>query len=85
LGAETLGVPGAASRSSMADMGGLVARGEGTAAGNPDVAAEGPRLNPRLGRFAVIGGLVADCAEGAGAVPLLNSAQRGHLRLVSIF
>jgi hypothetical protein len=78
-------VPGAASRSSMADMGGLVAKGDGTAAGNPNVAAEGPRLNPRFGKFVVVGGgLVADGAE-FGAVPLLNSAQRGHLRLVSIF
>jgi len=68
----------------MADIGGLVAKGDGTAAGNPNVAAEGPLLNPRLGRFAGVGGLVADC-EGVGAVPLLNSAQRGHLRLVSIF
>lgn len=78
-------MPGVVSGSSMADMGGLVAKGDGTAAGNPNVAAEGPRLNPRLGRFvAVGGGLVADDAEGVGTVPLLNSAQRGHLRLVSI-
>ena len=62
-----------------------MAKGDGTAAGNPNVAAEGPLLNPRLGRFAVVGGLVADCTEGVGTVPLLNSAQRGHLRLVSIF
>lgn len=79
-------MPGTASRSSMADMGGLVAKGEGTAAGNPNVAVEGPRLNPRLGKFAVVGGggLVAEGVEGAGTVLLLNSAQRGHLRLVSI-
>lgn len=32
------------------------------------------------------GGLVADtgAAAGTGAAPLLNSAQRGHLRLVSV-
>lgn len=80
-------MPGTASRSSMADMGGLVAKGDGTAAGNPNVAVEGPRLNPRLGRFAVVGGggLVAEeGVEGVGTVLLLNSAQRGHLRLVSI-
>jgi hypothetical protein len=70
----------------MADMGGLVAKGDGTAAGNPNVAVEGPRLNPRLGRFVVVGGgLVADEPDAVGAVPLLNSAQRGHLRFVSIF
>ena len=69
----------------MADMGGLVAKGDGTAAGKPNVAVEGPRLKPRLGRFAVVGGgLVADGVEGVGTVLLLNSAQRGHLRLVSI-
>ena len=85
FGAEPLGVPGTASRSSMADMGGLVAKGDGTAAGNPNVVVEGPRLKPRLGRFAVVGaGLVADGVEGVGTVLLLNSAQRGHLRLVSI-
>jgi len=71
--------------SSSADMGGLVARGEGTAAGKPK-GIEGPRLNPRFGRFAVVGGgLVAgpDWVGVTGAVPLLNSAQRGHFRLVS--
>jgi hypothetical protein len=78
-------VPGTASRSSMADMGGLVANGDGTAAGNPNVAVEGPRLKPRLGRFAVVGGgLAAEGVEGVGTVLLLNSAQRGHLRLVSV-
>jgi len=84
FGAEPLGVPGTASRSSMADMGGLVAKGDGTAAGNPNVAVEGPLLNPRLGKFAVVGGggLVAEGVEGVGTVLLLNSAQRGHLRLV---
>lgn len=85
FGAEPLGVPGTASRSSMADMGGLVAKGDGTAAGNPNVAVEGPLLKPRLGRFAVVGGeLVAEAVEDVGTVPLLNSAQRGHLRLVFI-
>ena len=70
----------------MADMGGLVAKGDGTAAGNPNVAVEGPLLKPRLGKFAVVGGggLVAEGVEGVGTVLLLNSAQRGHLRLVSI-
>ena len=77
-------MPGTASTSSMADMGGLVAKGDGTAAGNPNAALEGPRLKPRLGRFAVVeGGLVAE-PDCAGAVPLLNSAHRGHFRFVSI-
>ena len=77
---------GASASSSWADIGGLVARGEGTAAGKPKAALEGPRWNPRLGKFAVVdGGLVAE-PEGVGvtgAVPLLNSAQRGHFRFVS--
>jgi hypothetical protein len=67
-------------------MGGLVARGEGTAAGKPNEGLEGPRLNPKLGRFAVVGGGLVAEPEGVGvtgAVPLLNSAQRGHFRLVS--
>lgn len=67
-------------------MGGLLAKGEGTAAGNPNAALEGPRLKPRLGKFAVVEGrLVAepDAAEPVGAVPLLNSAHRGHFRFVS--
>jgi len=66
----------------MPDMGGLVARGDGTA-GKPNEDVEGPRLKPRLGKFGVVGGgLVADVEEVEGAVPLLNSAHRGHLRLV---
>lgn len=73
----------AGSLSSIADTGGLVASGDGTAAGNPkDVL--GPLLKPRFGKLAG-GGLVAvpDEVDGTGAAPLLNSAQRGHLRLVS--
>jgi len=69
----------------MLDTGGLVARGDGTAAGKPNAEVDGPRLNPRLGRLGVAGGgLVAeaDVGVGGGAVPLLNSAYRGHLRLV---
>jgi hypothetical protein len=74
---------GASASSSRADIGGLVARGEGTAAGK---LKEGPRLNPRLGKFAVVGGGLVAEPEGVGvtgAVPLLNSAQRGHFRFVS--
>lgn len=70
--------------SSMADTGGLVANGEGTAAGNPNAAPEEPRLNPKVGNPEG-GGLVAE-PEGMGVpgpVPLLNSAQRGHFRFVS--
>jgi len=78
-------VDGAAGSSSIADTGGLVANGEGTATGKPKAGFEGPRLNPRLG-ILIAGGLVAE-PEGtsdAGAVPLLNSAHRGHLRFVFI-
>jgi hypothetical protein len=70
----------------MADMGGLVARGDGTAAGNPKAVFAGPRLKPRFGKLALVGGgLIADPDAGGamGAVPLLNSAHRGHFRLVS--
>lgn len=77
---------GGTGSSSMADMGGLVARGDGTAAGNPKEVFVGPRLNPRFGKLVLVGGgLVAepDTAGAIGAVPLLNSAHRGHFRLVS--
>jgi len=67
----------------MADMGGLVASGEGTAAGWPNAVVEGPRLKPRFGRFAAGSGVGPDPDGVAGAAPLLNSAQRGHFRLVS--
>lgn len=67
----------------MADMGGLVASGEGTAAGWPNAVAEGPRLKPRFGRFAAGSGVGPEPDGVAGAAPLLNSAQRGHFRLVS--
>ena len=84
FGPETDGVWGMIS-SSSADMGGLIASGEGTAAGCPNEVADGPRLKPRLGKFAggcgVAPGTAADGV--AGAAPLLNSAQRGHFRLVS--
>jgi hypothetical protein len=75
---------GVGSSPPMPDTGGLVASGEGTAAGKPNVGASAPRLNPRLGRFGVpgAGGLTAEPVgvEGPG---VLNSAQRGHLRFVS--
>lgn len=73
----------------MADMGGLVANGEGTAAGNPKAELADPRLNPRFGRLGLVappGAALVLAAGGpgvAGAVPLLNSAHRGHFRLVS--
>ena len=71
----------------IADIGGLVAKGEGTAAGNPNDVLEGPRLKPRFGGKPAEagGGLVAepDGVGAVGAVPLLNSAQRGHFRFVS--
>lgn len=81
-----------ASLSSIADSGGLVARGEGTAAPNANPApppdAEG-RLNPPRPAVEGVAGKPdkPDTEEGgtgkAGA-PLLNSAQRGHLRFVSV-
>ena len=82
MGADPEGVGGASeSTSSIADTGGLVAKGEGIGTPNPD------RLNPpRLDKLGVMGGgLVADAgAAGTGPVPLLNSAHLGHLRLVSV-
>lgn len=89
------GVPGGKMlplSSSIADMGGLVANGDGTAAGNPNderllPPTGGPRLNPRFVNPGAVGGggLVAEAegVRGGGTVPLLNSAQRGHLRFVS--
>ena len=69
----------------MADTGGLVARGEGTAALKPKETFCDGLLNPlKLDVFGVTGGgLVADGVVGTGGAPLLNSAQRGHFRLVS--
>ena len=80
-----LGADGAVS-SSIAERGGLVARGEETAAGNPNELPPG-RMNPNPDNPAPIGGgLLAELegVGGTGAVPLLNSAQRGHFRLVSV-
>jgi hypothetical protein len=82
------GVEATVSWSSIAETGGLVASGEGIAAPNPKEGFGGPRLKPRLGRFGrlgVAGGLIADPgADETGATPLLNSAHRGHFRLVSV-
>lgn len=73
--------------SSIADIGGLVARGEGTAAGKPKLAARLKLMGPTLLADAGGGGLEADPAGGGGigppAAPVLNSAQRGHFLLVS--
>lgn len=70
-----------------------MANGDGTAVGNPKderllpPAAGGPRLKPRFVNPGAVGGggLVAEAVgvRGGGIVPLLNSAQRGHLRFVS--
>lgn len=71
----------------MADIGGLVARGDGTAAGNPNALLDGPRLNPRLGPGVEGGGLAAvdeGATEAPGVVGGLNSRYLGHLRLVSV-
>lgn len=87
------GVPGSevTLSSSIACIGGLVAKGDGTAAGNPKERllppTGGPRLKPKFTNPGAVGGggLVAevDGVKGGGIVPLLNSAQRGHLRFVS--
>jgi len=74
------GVGGTVS-SSMADMGGEVARGDGTAAGKPN---DEPRLNPRAATAPGVGAADPEGPGVAGKVPLLNSAHLGHLRLVFI-
>ena len=65
-----------------------MAREEGIPTGKPNDDVGGPRLKPKLGRLAVAGGgLEAEevaGVEGTGTVPQLNSAHRGHLRLVSV-
>ena len=74
------------SSTSMADTGGLVASGEGTAAGKPKA---GPRLKPIPpggGGLVTLAGpalLLAGVGTGIGGVALLNSAHLGHLRFVS--
>jgi hypothetical protein len=86
FGAELAeGVAGTMSLSSKADTGGLVARGDGTAAGKPKEFC-GPLLNPKLGKFGVagVGGFGIEDEGVAGVGPLLNSAHRGHFRLVSV-
>ena len=68
--------------SSIADTGGLVASGDGTAVLKlKETFCEG-LLNPLKLEF-IGGGLDADGVAGTGGVPLLNSAQRGHFRFVS--
>ena len=71
---------------SIADTGGLVARGDGTAALNPkDAFCEGLLNPPKLDPPGVAGGgLVPVGVAGTGGAPLLNSAHRGHFRLVSV-
>lgn len=71
--------------SSIADSGGLVARGDGTAALKlKDAFCEGLLKPLKFDAFGVPGGgLVADGVAGTGGAPLLNSAQRGHFRFVS--
>jgi hypothetical protein len=65
------------------DIGGLVARGDGPAAGCPK-GFGGPLWKPRLGKLGVGGGgLLAEVDGVAVLGPLLNSAHRGHFRLVS--
>lgn len=92
---EVEGVPGGNAlpvSSSSASTGGLVANGDGTPAANPKEVLpvfEGPRLNPKFANPGAVGGggLAADAegVRGGGAVPLLNSAHRGHLRFVFIW
>ena len=73
------------------DTGGLVASGEGTAAGCPNAlgarrpAISGLSAKLTLGVGGAAVGLVADAGvPTAGGAPELNSAQRGHLRFVSV-
>jgi hypothetical protein len=83
LGAALEGVIGG-STFSIADTGGLIARGDGTAALNPKEAFCEGLLNPKLDPPGVAGGGLAPVGvAGTGGAPLLNSAQRGHFRLVS--
>jgi len=88
FGAEEDGVEGMASSSSIiAVMGGLVARGDGTATGCPKAEPGRPKPLRLEGRVAEGGGGLAIEPVGVGpdgAVPLLNSAQRGHFRFVSL-
>ena len=83
LGAALEGTDG--STLSIADTGGLVARGDGTAALKPKEAfCEGLLNPPKPDPPGVAGGgLVPVGVAGTGGAPLLNSAQRGHFRLVS--
>lgn len=69
----------------MADTGGLVARGDGTAALKlKDAFCDGLLKPPKPDPPGVAGGgLVADGVAGTRGAPLLNSAQRGHFRFVS--
>ena len=84
LGAVLVGVM-EGSMSSMADTGGLVARGDGTAALKlKDAFCDGLLKPLKLDPLGVAGGgLEPDGVEGTSGAPLLNSAQRGHLRFVS--
>ena len=73
------------------DTGGLVASGEGTAAGCPNAlgarkpAISGLSAKLTLGVGGAAVGLVADAGvPTAGGALELNSAQRGHLRFVSV-
>jgi hypothetical protein len=87
---------GGASPSSIADIGGLVARGDGTAAPKfgfrsavaeprPSDLANPGALGPLGTRGEEIDGAPLTLGvNGGGAVPELNSAQRGHLRFVSV-
>lgn len=84
---------GASVPSSIADIGGLVAKGEGTAAAKlgfrsadtPSAGLANPAGDDALGTRGedTDGPPLTLGVSGGGAVPELNSAQRGHLRLVS--
>ncbi len=90
------GVAGtSSSSSSIGTIGGLVASGEGPCVpakgpGRSELEAPGenrlsdpePNVKLPLPVGDVAGGLVAE-GVGSGGAPWLNSAQRGHLRLVS--
>lgn len=98
LGPDRDGVEGDGSSSSIAITGGLVARGEGPwlpspkdwfggrrepeAPGENKASELDENPNPPEALGDAAGGLIA-AAVGKGALPELNSAHRGHFRLVS--
>lgn len=70
----------------MTVIGGLVAKGEETATGCLKAEPGRPKPLRLIGSVAEGGGglvIEPEGVDGVGTFPLLNSAQRGHFRLVS--